>query len=88
MRALLDGVRKAESVETDAVIAALETTRTDRCKGPQYFRQCDHQSVQSVLVVQSKAEKQMNHPFDLFDTLATEQASEDHLRSCEELGHL
>jgi len=88
VRALLDGVLTAGSIETDAVIAALETSQTDRCKGPQYFRACDHQSVQSVLVVQSKAADRMSHALDLFDTLATEQASEDHLRSCVELGHL
>jgi len=88
VRALLDGVLKSKSVETDAVIAALETSKTDRCKGPQYFRACDHQSVQSVLVLQSKPADQMSHAFDLFDTLAVEQASENHLRTCVELGHL
>lgn len=88
VRALLDGVLKAGSVETDAVIAALEVSKTDRCKGPQYFRACDHQSVQSVLVLQSKSADQMSSAFDLFDTVAIEPPTEDHLRTCDELGHL
>ena len=85
---LLDGVKKATSVQTDAVIAALESIKADKYKGPQYFRACDHQSVQSVLILKSKPADQMAHDFDLFEVLATEQADDRHLRSCAELGHM
>ncbi|HEY9081670.1 ABC transporter substrate-binding protein [Magnetovibrio sp.] len=88
VKALLDGVLKAGSVDTNAVIAALETSRTDRCKGLQHFRACDHQSVQSVLVLRSKAQEHMADEYDLFEVLDTESASEDNLRTCAELGHL
>jgi len=88
VRALLDGVLKAQSVQTNAVIDVLESLKTDRYKGPQYFRACDHQSVQSVLVLRSKPADQMSHALDLFDILATEPASETHLRTCSELGHM
>lgn len=88
VRALLDGVEQARSVKTDAVIAALETMRADKYKGEEYFRRCDHQAVQSVLVLQSKPAEAMNHAFDLFDILHMEQPDEAHLRSCAELGHV
>src|SRR5215213_9140128 len=51
---LLEGVKKAGSSDTDAVIAAMEGMKYDAYKGEQYFRKCDHQAVQSVLVVESK----------------------------------
>ena len=48
---LLAGVTKAGSVDADKVIAAMEQIKYDVGKGPQYYRKCDHQSVQSVLVI-------------------------------------
>lgn len=85
--ALLDGVRKAASTESDAVVAALEELKYDKYKGSQYYRKCDHQSVQSVLIVESKAEKDMANEYDVFNIAHVEEASEDALRSCSELGH-
>ena len=49
VRTVLEAVKKAGSVDTDKVIAALEALKYDYYKGPQYYRKCDHQSVQSVL---------------------------------------
>jgi branched-chain amino acid transport system substrate-binding protein len=84
---ILEGVKKAGSVETDAVIAAMEQLKYDAYKGEQYFRKCDHQAVQSVLVLESKAESKMKGKFDIFDVVHTEPADEKVLRTCEELGH-
>ena len=55
VRTVLTAVKNAGSVDTDKVIAAMEALKYDFYKGPQYYRKCDHQSVQSVLVIQSKS---------------------------------
>lgn len=84
---LLEGVRRSESTEADDVIAAMEEMEYDAYKGRQYFRACDHQSVQSVLVIESKPEAEMEDPADVFTVVAVEEGDEERLRSCEELGH-
>jgi branched-chain amino acid transport system substrate-binding protein len=84
---LLEGVKKAGSAETDAVIAAMEQMKYDAYKGEQYFRKCDHQAVQSVLVIESKPEAKMKGKWDIFDVVHTEPADEKVLRTCQELGH-
>jgi len=86
VRAVLAAVKNAGSVDTDKVIAALETLKYDFYKGPQYFRKCDHQSVQSVLVIQSKS-KELRNESDVFEIISTDEPNEANLRSCAELGH-
>ncbi len=85
--ALLDGVKKAGTTDTDAVIDALEELKYDKYKGTQYYRKCDHQSVQSVFIMRSKSESEMANEYDVFDIVHTDPASEEVLRSCTELGH-
>lgn len=87
VRGLLEAVTAAKTTDTDAVIAAMEEIRYDSHKGPQYFRKCDHQSVQSVLIIESKPEKAMRNQYDVFDIAHIEEPEEANLRSCEELGH-
>jgi branched-chain amino acid transport system substrate-binding protein len=84
---LLEGAKKAGSTDTDAVIAALEDLKYDAYKGEQYFRKCDHQSVQSVLVLESKPDSQVKEKIDIFNIVATEEGNESQLRTCKELGH-
>jgi branched-chain amino acid transport system substrate-binding protein len=86
VRAVLEAVKNAGSVETDKVIAALEALKYDYYKGPQYYRKCDHQSVQSVLVIKSKSANMRNES-DVFEVIATDEPNEENLRSCAELGH-
>ena len=86
VKTLLMAAKNANSVETDKVIAALEELKYDYYKGPQYYRKCDHQSVQSVFIIESKSQNQRNEA-DLFNVVATEEPNEANLRSCEELGH-
>jgi branched-chain amino acid transport system substrate-binding protein len=86
VRTILAAVKNAGSVDTDKVIAALEALKYDFYKGPQYYRACDHQSVQSVLVIKSKS-KDMRNDSDVFEIIATEEPNEAALRSCAELGH-
>jgi hypothetical protein len=84
---ILEGVKKAGSTDTDAVIAAMEQMKYDAYKGEEYFRKCDHQAVQSVLVIESKPEAKMKGKFDIFDVVHTEPADEKVLRTCQELGY-
>jgi len=86
VRTVLEAVKNAGIVETDKVVAALEALKYDYYKGPQYYRKCDHQSVQSVLVIKSKS-KDMKNDSDVFEVLSTEEPSEKNLRTCEALGH-
>ncbi len=79
-------MKAAGSVETDKVVAAMEALKADFYKGPQSFRKCDHQSVQSVLIVEAKS-KDMKTPDDVFTILGTEGPDERFLRGCDELGH-
>ncbi|MGQ3671368.1 ABC transporter substrate-binding protein [Xanthobacter sp. TB0136] len=79
-------IEKAGGTETDRIVNALQELKYDVAKGPQYYRACDHQSVQSVLVLRSKGKAEMKSPDDLFDIVAVEPPSELMLRSCAELG--
>jgi len=85
--ALLLAMQAAGGPDTEKVIAALEQLTYDLAKGPQHYRKCDHQSVQSVLVLESKKKADMAGDNDLFAVIASEPGSEDLLRSCSELGH-
>jgi branched-chain amino acid transport system substrate-binding protein len=83
---LLMAMQAAGGTVTDKMVTSLEGLKYDVAKGPQYYRKCDHQSVQSVLVLESKKKAEMKSDLDLFKILATEPASEGVLRSCAELG--
>jgi branched-chain amino acid transport system substrate-binding protein len=86
VRTVLEAVKNAGSVETDKVVAAMEALKYDYYKGPQYYRKCDHQSVQSVLVIKSKS-KDMRNESDVFEVISTDEPNESSLRTCAELGH-
>jgi branched-chain amino acid transport system substrate-binding protein len=83
---LLMAMEKAGGTDTEAVADALEGLTYDIAKGEQHYRKCDHQSLQSVLVLKSKAAGDMKNEADLFEIVANEPASETVLRTCAELG--
>lgn len=85
VRTLLEASKAAGSTDTDKVIAALEDLKYDYYKGPQYFRKCDHQSVQSVFIIKSKTSGKNDS--DVFEVIGTEAPDEANLRTCEALGH-
>jgi len=58
----------------------------DLYKGPQYYRQCDHQSVQSVLIVGNRPTDDPND-MDVFNIIEIDPADEALLASCASLGH-
>ncbi|MDB5567679.1 MAG: transporter substrate-binding protein [Tardiphaga sp.] len=86
VKTLLMGAKAANSLEADKVIAAIEALKYDYYKGPQYYRKCDHQSAQSVLIIESKASPQKGDA-DVFNVVETEAPNDANLRSCEALGH-
>ena len=83
---VLAAVRAAGSTDTEQVVDALGALKYDAYKGKQYYRGCDHQSVQSVLIIGSK-DKPGAGDADLFDILAQEGPNEAMLRSCASLGY-
>jgi branched-chain amino acid transport system substrate-binding protein len=86
VRSVLHAVREAKSTESLKVSIALRQLRYNWYKGEQFYRKCDHQSVQSVVIVESKS-KNMKDKYDVFNVLAIENPDEKNLRSCDEMGH-
>ena len=86
VRSVLQAVREAKSTESLKVSIALRQLRYNWYKGEQFYRKCDHQSVQSVVIVESKS-KNMKDKYDVFNVLSIEAPDEKNLRSCDELGH-
>ena len=67
---LLQAVKLAGGTDADKVITALESLRYDLYKGQQYYRKCDHQSVQSVYIIESKAASDQANEYDVFPCCA------------------
>jgi branched-chain amino acid transport system substrate-binding protein len=86
IRSVLQGVINAKSTDSLKVSAAMGQLKYNWYKGDQYFRKCDHQSVQSVIIVESQS-KGMKDKNDVFSVVGSEASSEANLRSCAELGH-
>ncbi|MGE4050684.1 MAG: ABC transporter substrate-binding protein [Piscinibacter sp.] len=86
IRSVLQAVKDADSLDSQRVAIALRQLKYDWYKGPQFYRKCDHQSVQSVVIVESKS-KAMKDKYDVFNVLSIEAADEKNLRTCEEMGH-
>ncbi len=86
VRSVLQAVLNSKSTDSIPVSIALRQLKYNWYKGDQFYRKCDHQSVQSVVIVESKS-KAMKDKYDVFNVLAIENANEANLRSCEEMGH-
>jgi branched-chain amino acid transport system substrate-binding protein len=86
VKTLLMGAKAAGSLEADKVIAAVEALKYDYYKGPEYYRACDHQAVQSVLIIDSKANPQKGDA-DVFNVVEIEAPNDANLRACAALGH-
>jgi branched-chain amino acid transport system substrate-binding protein len=86
VRSVLQGLLDAKSTDSQKVSDAMRRLKYNWYKGDQWYRQCDHQSVQSVIIVESKSEKAMKGNDDVFNIAHIDPPSEDNLRSCSELG--
>lgn len=85
VKSLLMAVKAAGTSDTEKVVDALAALRYDTYKGVQSYRACDHQSLQSVLVIASKDAPKGSS--DVFSVLQVAPATSLALRSCAELGH-
>ena len=86
IKSVLQAVKNADATDSVRVSIALRQLKYNFYKGEQFYRKCDHQSVQSVVIVESKS-KAMKDKYDVFNVLSIEAANEGNLRSCDELGH-
>jgi branched-chain amino acid transport system substrate-binding protein len=86
IRSVLQAVKVSDATDSVRVSIALRQLKYDWYKGPQSYRKCDHQSIQSVVIVESKS-KGMKDKNDVFSVLSIEAADEKNLRTCEEMGH-
>ena len=86
VRSVLQAVVNAKSTDSDKVADALGRLEYNWYKGNQFYRKCDHQSVQSIVIVESKS-KGMKDKNDVFSVASIEAPNESNLRSCSELGH-
>ena len=86
IRSVLQAVLNAKTTDSVPVSIALRQLKYNWYKGEQFYRKCDHQSVQSVVIVESKS-TDMKDKYDVFKVLAVEAANEANLRTCDELGH-
>jgi branched-chain amino acid transport system substrate-binding protein len=84
---VLLAAKSAGTTDTEKVADALAATRRDVYKGLVYFRACDHQAVQSVLIIESKDRAAAANDQDIFRVVATEAFDESKLRTCAELGY-
>lgn len=85
VRAILEAAKAGGSVDTERVVEAMRALRYDYYKGPQFYRTCDHQSVQSVYILESKrGGKSAN---DVFSIIGSDGPDVKLLRGCSELGH-
>ena len=86
IKSVLQAVKNADATDSTRVSIALRQLKYNWYKGDQFYRKCDHQSVQSVIIVESKS-KNMKDKNDVFNVLAIEAPDEKNLRSCDEMGH-
>ncbi|MCY7319006.1 MAG: ABC transporter substrate-binding protein [Ramlibacter sp.] len=86
VRSVLQAVLDAKTTDSLKVSEAMGRMKYNWYKGDQFYRKCDHQSVQSVLIVESKS-KGMKDKNDVFNIVAIEAPNEANLRTCTELGH-
>ena len=86
VRAVLEAVKQAGTTETEKVVDTLSGMKYDFYKGPEHYRPCDHQAVQSVFIIESKS-KDMANANDVFRVVATDKADEAALLTCQEEGH-
>jgi len=85
VKSVLQAISNAGSTDMNKMITAMAALKYDWYKGPQYYRDCDHQSVQSVLIVESKS-KRLRNKYDVFNILQLDPVTEVRLRTCQELG--
>ncbi|HET7883105.1 MAG TPA: ABC transporter substrate-binding protein [Acetobacteraceae bacterium] len=83
---VLTAARAAGSVASDKLVEALQGMKFDLYKGPEYYRPCDHQAVQSMLIIDSRFTDKPND-LDVFNIVEIVRPDEALLADCASLGH-
>ncbi len=83
---VLTAAKRAGSIATDELVAAMQDMKYDLYKGPEYYRTCDHQAVQSALVVDSQFTTSSND-MDVFEIVRIDPPDEAMLKTCAAEGH-
>ncbi|MFQ6110461.1 MAG: ABC transporter substrate-binding protein [Nitrospinota bacterium] len=83
-----EAIQRVGKFDPDAIVSELEGHVYDCNRGPQYWRKCDHQSVQDIYVIRGKDPKKIkNPPWEQFEVVGRTQGGEKIMRSCARLGH-
>ena len=67
VRSVLDCVSLTNSLKSEDLCNQMLRLRFDYCKGPQFYRRLDHQSIQCVIIAESKSQSDMRSADDLFE---------------------
>ena len=73
--AVVDGIKKAGSTDTEKLIHAMEGMSFHTCKGKMTFRKEDHQALQDMYEFRIKPRKDQKNDWDLLDLVRTIPAS-------------
>jgi len=83
---LLGAVERARSLDPEKIRKQLEGRTYDNYKGKQWWRKCDHQSMQDFYILKGREPKDAKKEWAFFDVLGKTDADEKLERTCEELG--
>jgi len=83
---LLGAVERAGSLDPEKIRKQLEGRSYDNYKGKQWWRKCDHQSMQDWYILKGREPKDVKKEWAFFDVLGKTDADEKLERTCEELG--
>lgn len=83
MRELCDAVKRANSMEAEKIIKALEGHHFKWAKTEEYWRPCDHQDIQDVYILKPKRPKAKYDTFEVVDRIGGEGIC----KTCAEEGH-
>ena len=83
---VLTAARSAGSIASAKVIEAMREMKFDLYKGAEHYRACDHQAVQSVLILSNRSTDKPND-MDVFNIVEVQPPDEAQLASCASLGH-
>jgi branched-chain amino acid transport system substrate-binding protein len=73
--AVVDGIKKAGSTDTEKLIHAMEGMSFETCKGQMTFRKQDHQALQDMYVFRMKPRSEQKGEWDLLELVRTIPAS-------------
>jgi len=83
---VLTAARSAGTIASAKLIEAMRGMKFDLYKGPEHYRTCDHQAVQSVLIINNRSTDKAND-MDVFNIVEIQPPAEEQLESCAALRH-